>query len=196
MNYLAHLFLADDTPESMLGNLLGDFVKGQNNIKAYSLAIRHGIRCHQQIDAFTDNHSVFRQSKRRVHPDRSRFAGVLIDIFYDHFLATHWSQYSSIPLSEFAQRVYGILEQHRNILPDRLQQAVPFIIRQNWLCSYQSVCGIDNTLQRMSLRIKKPNPLGTGIQDLNAAYDELELDFNEFLPDLIEYVSTLSVSTL
>jgi acyl carrier protein phosphodiesterase len=190
MNYLAHLFLADDTPESLLGSLLGDFMKGQN-ILFYSDAIRQGIKRHQQVDTFTDDHPIFRQSKRRIHLERRRFSGVLVDIFYDHFLAIHWTQYSSMPLTQFTQQVYGVLDRHHAILPERLQQAVPAIISQDWLCSYQTLSGIDYALQRMSLRIKRANLLNEGIQDLNTHYSQLELDFKSFLPDLIQYVATL-----
>jgi acyl carrier protein phosphodiesterase len=182
--------LADDTPESLLGNLLGDFMKGQD-IESYSDAIRQGIKRHQQVDIFTDDHPIFRQSKRRIHPERRRFAGVLVDIFYDHFLAIHWAQYSSIPLSQFTQQVYGVLEQHRNMLPEKLQQSVPVIISQDWLCSYQTLSGIDYALQRMSLRVKRANLLNEGIQDLNTHYRQLEWDFKAFWPDLIRYVATL-----
>lgn len=114
-----------------------------------------------------------------------------MDVFYDHFLAIHWTQYSSTSLNQFTQRVYGVLDQHRAILPERLQRAVPAIISQDWLCSYQTLSGIDYALQRMSLRIKRENPLNEGIQDLNTHYHQLELDFKAFLPDLIQYVATL-----
>lgn len=108
MNYLAHLFLAKDTPESILGNLLGDFAKGEAK-KQYSTAIQQGIELHQQVDIYTDTHRIVREAKRPISLERKRYAGILIDVFYDHFLAKHWMKYSSIPLQYFTQKVYTLL---------------------------------------------------------------------------------------
>ena len=102
MNYLAHLFLSEDIPEGRIGNFLGDFVK-TSPLDQYPLLMRRGIALHHKIDLYTDTHSVVHTSIKRITPDRRRYAGVLIDVFYDHFLAVHWSQYSAIPLHDFAR---------------------------------------------------------------------------------------------
>src|ERR1051325_10142199 len=104
MNYLAHLFLAEDDPESLLGNLLGDFVKGAKK-DDYPDSIRRGIELHRKVDRFTDAHRVVRSSLSLISPARRRFAGVLVDIFYDHLLAKDWQIYSSVPLATFSQKV-------------------------------------------------------------------------------------------
>ncbi|WP_293355003.1 MULTISPECIES: ACP phosphodiesterase [unclassified Microcoleus] len=189
MNYLAHLFLSDRTPASLIGNLLGDFVKG-SAVNLYPDAIRSGIDLHRKVDRYTDCHVIVRSSKSLVCSQRRRFAGVLIDMFYDHFLAKNWLEYSEVPLPDFARGVYQVLQDSRDILPESLQQIVPTIIARDLLCSYREIGGIDIALNRMSARIKWTNNLADGIEDLTVNYQQLESDFRAFFPDLINYAAT------
>ncbi len=188
MNYLGHLYLADDTAESLIGNLLGDFVKGSINQLTYPLAIAQGIKLHRKVDIFTDSHAVFRASARRISAARRRFAGIMIDIFYDHFLAKSWSRYSTIPLQNFSQNVYGILTTNHSLLPERLQRMLPYIVGEDWLTSYRELPAIHQTLNRLSKRFKRQNSLVNSAEELVANYELLEADFHEFFPDLIRYV--------
>ncbi len=188
MNYLAHLFLSDGTPASLIGNLLGDFVKG-SAVNLYSEEIRNGIDLHRKVDRYTDSHAVVRSSKSLVCAQRRRFAGVLIDVFYDHFLAKNWLEYSEVPLRDFSQDVYKILQDNRDILPDSLQRVLPTIIARDLLSSYQEIAEIGITLTRMSARLKRTNNLASGIEDLTANYQRLESDFRDFFPDLIKYAT-------
>lgn len=191
MNYLAHLFLAQDTPESLIGNLLGDFAKGSVEC-LYTVEIRKGIELHRRVDTYTDAHHVFRSSKRLIAKPRSKFSGIMIDVFYDHFLARHWSEYSDIALDDFASRVYKILVDNHAILPEALRQIVPRMKAYNLLVSYQEIQGIDTALKRIATRIKWQNTLGDGIEDLLANYQQIEADFCVFFPELINYVKTYS----
>ncbi|MBW4622122.1 MAG: DUF479 domain-containing protein [Cyanosarcina radialis HA8281-LM2] len=192
MNYLAHLFLSAPTPESLIGNLLGDFVKG--SVKhLYTEEIRRGIDLHRKIDIYTDSHDVVRSSKSFIHPDRRKFAGIIIDIFYDHFLAKNWREYSKVSLPEFTNYVYQVLEANRNTLPDSLQRILPHLIVEDWLTSYREFSGIDRTLKRMSARIKRANNLGDAIEDLQTNYQQFESDFRAFFPDLIDYTKSMTV---
>ncbi|MEP6501097.1 acyl carrier protein phosphodiesterase [Microcoleus vaginatus] len=188
MNYLAHLFLSEGTPESLIGNLLGDFVKG-TALNLYPEEIRKGIDLHRKVDSYTDSHPIVRSSKSLVSSQRRRFAGVLIDVFYDHFLAKNWLEYSEIPLRDFSQDVYKILQDNRDILPDSLQRVLPTIIARDLLSSYQEIAEIGITLTRMSARLKRTNNLASGIEDLTANYQRLESDFRDFFPDLIKYAT-------
>lgn len=187
MNYLAHLFLADGSTESLLGALLGDFVKGSLRDR-YTEGIRRGIELHRKVDTFTDSHEIVRQSKNRISPVRRRFAGIIVDVFYDHFLAKNWHEYSQEPLRHFANRMYDSLLENQAILPDRLQQTLPYMIGQNWLCSYKEIDVIDKVLNRMSQRIKRENSLKHSTEELAENYDQLQADFSSFFPDLINYV--------
>ena len=190
MNYLAHLFLAENTPESRIGNLLGDFVKGSidsyENI--YSPSILQGIINHRKIDFFTDHHPIFLQSKRRISKEKGRFSGIRIDIFYDHFLANNWNLFAEEDLEIFVQKMYNILNDNINILPRRLQQMLPFMIKENWLYSYKDLEGITLTCQRLSRRFKRVNPLAKASEELILNYNELQQDFLVFLPELLNYV--------
>ncbi len=189
MNYLAHLFLADDTPESLLGNLLGDFMKGAVK-EQFSNSIQQGIELHRKIDSYTDSHPVVRNAKHLISLERRRYAGVLLDVFYDHFLAKYWMNYSSITLKDFSKKVYNILWQNQSILPDKLRLAVPKIIEQDWLNSYQEISGIELALNRLARRAKNGNALAEGIEELNAHYQEIDYSFKNFFPDLIIYVKS------
>ena len=192
MNYLAHLLLAENNPESRIGNLLGDFIKGSIDSKnpPYSPAILKGIRTHFKVDKFTDTHEIFKRSKQRIYSSQGRFSVVLIDVFYDHFLANHWQLFSSENLEKFAEHNYIILQKNNHLLPEKLQLILPRIILENWLVSYKKIEGIERTCQRLGKRIKRPNNFAIAHHDLEQNYQELEADFLLFFPQLVKYVNT------
>ena len=192
MNYLAHLLLAENTPESRIGNLLGDFVKGQIEINnsPYNEAIIKGIRTHYKVDCFTDKHVIFKQSKQRIYQSQGRLSAVLIDVFYDHFLANHWQLFSSEKLETFADHIYRTLQKSHHLLPEKLQLVLPRIILENWLVSYRTIEGIERTCQRLGKRIKRANNFAIARYDLQANYQELEADFLSFFPQLVKYIDT------
>ncbi len=188
MNYLAHLYLADNDTESLLGNLMGDFVKGHVD-GHLSPAIQQGIALHRKIDAFTDVHPVFKQSKQRLSPEVRRYGGILVDLFYDHFLARHWDSYAKLPLRHFSQQVYGILLSHYELLPNAMQRSVSYMIRVDLLMSYREITGIDNALRGIGRRLKRANPLASAAKELQRHYPALEADFAAFFPELRCYVA-------
>ncbi len=191
MNYLAHLFLSDGTPESLIGNLLGDFVKGSiENI--YSTQIIKGIYLHRKIDFFTDSHPIFRSSKRLISLNRRKFSGMMIDVFYDHFLAKNWSEYSNIGLNDFTKYVYQVLQENKNILPERLKSILPDMIAYDWLASYRETSTINRAINGLSHRIKRENNLLGGVEELFLNYQQLQVDFSKFFPELIDYTLTVS----
>ena len=194
MNYLAHLYLAKNTPESQIGNLLGDFVKGplKEYETIYSPEIIQGIQTHRQVDCFTDKHPIHIRSKHRIHNSYRRLAGIIIDICYDHFLATHWDLFSPVNLDKFVKNIYLILTKNQTILPDKLKNILPKITSENWLCSYKQISGINLTFVRLSKRLKWENNLATASNELIKNYTELESDFLSFFPQLINYVETLN----
>ncbi|MBE9033059.1 DUF479 domain-containing protein [filamentous cyanobacterium LEGE 11480] len=190
MNYLAHLFLAKPTPEAMIGNLLGDFRTGIP-LDHYSPLVRQGIENHLKIDAFTDHHPIVQADKQSFSKPQRRFAGIMLDVLYDHYLAKHWSNYSRIPLTDFAQGVYQILHRHQDMLPAKLQRALPDMIQNDWLCSYQDLATIEYVLQRIAKRFKRPTPIAQGYTEILTHYATFETGFLTFFPELITYVQTL-----
>lgn len=186
MNYLAHLFLSEWTPQSFIGNLLGDFVKGAVK-HIYTDEIKQGMDLHKKVDIYTDSHRIVRSSQSLISPKNRRFAGVLIDVFYDHFLAKNWAEYSDIPLCDFSQCVYKALQTNQEILPESLKIILTEMIAQDWLTSYSEVRGIDNALKRIANRIKRTNNLADGLEELVSNFEQLESDFYTFFPDLINY---------
>ncbi|MFN7930198.1 MAG: ACP phosphodiesterase [Blastocatellia bacterium] len=187
MNYLAHLYLVENTPESLVGAMLGDFVKGAAKDN-YSPSIQRNIELHRRIDSFTDAHPIVREGKTMVAAERRRFAGVLLDIFYDHFLARHWNHFSSVDLPTFTHNAYAVLHQHHELLPEKLQRMLPFMRAEDWLGSYARTEWVELTLRRMSKRLRRGDPLATGIAELHTHYDRFEADFFTFFPDLRAFV--------
>ncbi len=191
MNYLAHLFLSNGTPESLIGNLLGDFVKGSiENI--YPDEIIKGIYLHRKIDSYTDSHPIFRSSKRLIGINRRRFSGIIIDVFYDHFLAKHWSDYSNVKLGDFTTHVYQVLQENKSILPERLKRILPDMVAHDWLASYKTKIGINRAINGLSMRIKRENNLFGGGEELSLNYLQFQADFSIFFPELIDY--TLAIN--
>src|SRR5882672_709674 len=156
MNYLAHLYLSEPNEEAWLGSLLGDFVKGPLDGR-YSADITRAIALHRKIDSFTDAHPVVLRSKSRISPARRRYAGIMMDMFYDHFLAKYWCEFHDEPLDAFTARIYAILGRRHAMLPERLQRMAPSMAQWNWLGSYADVGSIHTALDRMGRRLTREN---------------------------------------
>ncbi|MFD0994038.1 ACP phosphodiesterase [Tenacibaculum geojense] len=172
----------------MMGNFFADHVRG-NRFQHFPEAIQQGILLHRKIDTFTDNHEIVRISKRRLHERYGHYDGVIIDIFYDHFLAKNWSSYSQIPLAVFVKNVYQLLQKHFSILPKKTQELLPYMIQYDWLYNYQFEKGIDQVLQGMNRRTKGKSQMHLAIEDLQLLNTELENDFLTFFKDLKNYTS-------
>jgi acyl carrier protein phosphodiesterase len=183
MNYLAHLYLAEQSSEGLLGSLLGDFVKGPLNDR-FPETVRRGIALHRAIDSYTDAHPLHLESRNRIAGERRRYAGIIIDVCYDHFLCKNWQDYSDESLDCFAARVYGVLREHHDDLPDRLRQIVPHMIADNWLGSYAELANVGRALEGISRRMTRSNPLAGAVTEIEINYAALEGDFQRFFPEL------------
>lgn len=174
----------------MLGGLLGDFAKG-DIASQYNREMGREILIHRKIDSFTDNHRVVRAARQEFDQTTRRYAGILLDVFYDHVLIKNWSSYSSVPLHDFIGRFYDALVKHDSVLPARLSALAPMMIEQNWLASYQEFSGVEVAISRMSGRLSKNGHLlRDGLLDLRTHYASLCSGFDEFFPELIEFAQT------
>jgi acyl carrier protein phosphodiesterase len=180
---LAHAFLAGDDPGMVLGGLLGDYVKGRLT-RQFEPEIMHGIRLHRWVDAYTDAHPVTRVSRNRFAPPWRRFAGIIVDVCYDHFLARHWPRFADTPLDEFCERVYRILLDNHHRLPPRLQAFAPHMVGEHLLGAYRRLDAVERTLQRLSRRFKRPTDLSLAMAQVRCHYPRLEDDFLAFFPDV------------
>lgn len=187
MNFLAHLYLSPPSPDALIGSLLGDFVKGPVERAGYNDEITHAIRLHRAIDTFTDAHPMFAASKARVGPVRRRYAGILVDLFYDHFLARHWRDYHDEALEDFAIDIYGVLLDRAADLPEPAGRMVMYMARQNWLVSYREVDEVGAALERMGRRLTRGNALLGSAEDLEADYAGFETDFRAFMPEVTAF---------
>lgn len=186
MNYLGHLRVAPTDPLVRIGNLLGDFMQGVE-LAALPAPLRVGVEQHRALDRFTDAHPAFRRSRGRVPPRLRRFAGVLVDVFYDHFLARDWHRWGDgRPLPEFTAEVYRDLRQHAGLLPERLARAAPRMAQHDWLGSYGDLALVDVTLARMAGRLRRASPLAEGGAVLRANHAALADDFAAFFPAVLE----------
>ena len=194
MNFLAHLYLADRQPDALLGSLMGDFVKGPLEGR-FSAELTRALAQHRKVDAFTDAHPIVRASRGRVAPARRRFAGILVDVFYDHFLALHWEDYADEPLEAFTREVYALLRTREAILPERLRLIAPRMAQLDWLGSYRRVEAVHVALDRMGERLKRGNALLGAGEELTANYAGLQADFRAFFPEVVRFAEDLGSSS-
>ena len=189
MNFLTHLFLTRDAPGLLVGNLMGEFVKGRLDGR-FPADIEQGILLHREIDSFAGQNRNFLRSKRRLDQSFGHYRGVLVDLFYDHFLAAHWEDYAHVSLSFFISDAWRVLCEHEEFLPHKLRRIIPFLFR-DWLPSYSSIGGIAAVLHRMSrFRLKRANRLWEGAEALSRHYGGLYGDFREFFPELLAFSKT------
>jgi acyl carrier protein phosphodiesterase len=186
VNYLAHLYLSEPTEDAWLGSLLGDFVKGPLDGR-HGEEVTRAIILHRKIDTFTDAHPVVLQSKSRISAQRRRYAGIMIDMFYDHFLAKYWDEFHDEPLGQFTTRIYALLDQRHSALPEKLQRMAPHMAQLDWLGSYADISSIHTALDRMGRRLTRENRLLNSADELAQNYAGLEADFRAFLPQVRQF---------
>ena len=188
MNWLAHIYLSEPDPAFRIGNLLPDILPHPQFSKLLG-NFQRGIRMHRRIDAFTDAHPVVKQSIRRIGPPFHRYAGVLVDVFYDHILACEWPAYSSQPLSEYVVGVYHSFETLKHQLPPEVWQSLESMRHSDLLGSYRELSGIAAALNRLASRLRRPLPLGDATAILENHYDSFRTDFEAFFPALRAHVA-------
>lgn len=187
MNHLAHLYLSRHSEEMMVGNFIADAVKGRKYLE-YEEQIAKGILMHRAIDSFTDSNDIVHHSKKFLRGRYGLFSSILVDLFYDHFLAVNWIDYSDKPLSEFAEQCYKVFERFLAMMPERNRMMFPYMQKENWLLNYAGKSGIRRSLNGMSRRIKNHPGIENGYQELELYYEELNKDFKAFFPLLEGHV--------
>lgn len=187
MNFLAHVYLSGDHPKIMVGNFIGDFVKGKNYNTQFEPGIAKGIELHRLIDVFTDHHPTVQKSKERLRPKYRHYAGVVVDIFYDHLLAVNWEQYHSMSLSTFAQMVYQIMDDHGTVLPPEVGRMLPYMKKDNWLLNYSTFYGIEQSLNGMARRTRYESKMEEAIDELKEFHEDFNTEFQIFFPELKRY---------
>ena len=186
MNFLAHIYLSFGDKEITLGNFFADHIRG-NKFKHFPEKIQKGILLHREIDTYTDSHPIAKQSSKRLHKNYSHYSRVIVDIFYDHFLAKNWSNYSDVPLEKYVDDFYDLLEDNYSILPLATQRMMPYMITDNWLLSYSSLKGISKVLDGMNRRTKNKSKMNFAVLDLEEHYEAFENEFVLFFEELITF---------
>lgn len=183
MNFLAHIYLSGSSDLVKIGNFMADGIRGKD-FESYDLEIQKGILLHRQIDTFTDAHPIFRSSTKRLHENYHHYSGVIVDVFYDHFLAKNWQCYSDEKLEDFVADFYKSLHQNYDALSLKTQDMLPYMVKYNWLVSYQTVQGIQSILTQMDNRSKNKSRMQYAVAELRTYYTEFEAEFTTFFEDL------------
>ncbi len=188
MNFLAHVFLGNAQPSAIVGQLCGDFVRG-SKLDGFSEPVQAAIRHHRSVDSYTDRHEINLGARELFASPHRRFAGIIVDVVYDHFLATDWDTYSDVPLQEYVDLVHESLASHESMLPDNLKRFAPILQSQKILQNNQHRSHIDLTLKRLSQRRKSMLPLASAAPFLWQRETELKRAFDAFFPQLIAFAS-------
>ncbi len=186
MNFLAQTHLSPDNDEIIFGNFIADAVKGKSYL-VYRQDIVVGILLHRSIDVFTDRHPLVRNSKSIIRNSFGKYSGIVVDIYYDHFLARNWELYHSDELSKFSTKIYFILAQRFLLLPTRVRRMLPFLIAQNWLSGYANLSDLQRVFNGMDRRTNHVSGMENAVTVLEENYELLYSDFKEFYAELEVY---------
>ncbi|WP_203300802.1 ACP phosphodiesterase [Marinobacter sediminum] len=183
MNHLAHVFLAPDSPEARVGSILGDFTRGID-VSLLPVPVQQGIRHHRAVDSFTDQHPEVLASKAIFSRQRRRFAGVALDILYDHYLLRHWQRFSQTDRGIFVEGIYQELQRNEHLMPEKMAQVTRRMVEHDWFGAYRDLESIGYALDRVAGRIRFANKFTGMIDEIRANDVELEKRFLRFFPDL------------
>ena len=195
MNYLAHLHLSARSTHAIVGNLMGDFRKHLTGT-ALPADVLLGIENHCLVDRFTDSHPIIQELKQVFSSKRRRFAGIILDVAFDHFLSRYWHRFHDQERLDYICYSYGCLERGRHLMPSRMQHVVHYMITEDWLGSYIELVGIGFSLDRISHRIRFKNNLYGAVEEVERHYAELESGFLEFFPQLIDHVNLYHITAV
>ena len=188
MNFLGHLLVSGDDPLVITGNFMADAVKGRD-LSRYPLPVQRGIRLHRHIDTFTDTHAITLTGRERLRAHCGKYAGVALDLFYDHIIASEWDALRAEPLPVFAQRMYGVLNANIALMPERTRYMLPFVIKNDWLCSYATIAGTGRALAGLSRRVPRGEVLAGSEVVLAAHIISYRSECLLFLRDLNEFLA-------
>jgi acyl carrier protein phosphodiesterase len=188
MNFLSHLHLSGDSEGLIIGNYIADSVKGSAYNK-FSHEIQQGILLHRKIDTFTDTHPIVEQSKKRLREKYKKYSSVIVDIYYDHYLAINWKDYSTVDLQDFSNNIYKIVERHHDIFPKKSQRFTSYMMQYNILYAYSTLDGIEQVLKGMACRSIFESKMEYAIEDLKEHYHLFGEEFKSFYPELKRYVN-------
>jgi acyl carrier protein phosphodiesterase len=189
VNFLAHIYLSGDSGEIKMGNIIGDYVKG-NQFNQYPDLIRKGILMHRDIDSYTDAHPLVKQTNKFFVERFRKYSGIVTDIFFDHFLARQWSRYSPVDFNDYVKGIYHLIKGEWSWLPEEMHSFANRCMENNWIKSYAQPDGIEHVLYMMSLRTSLPRESVFAGKVLRENYSELEALFFEFFPQLINFIET------
>lgn len=186
MNYLAHAYLSFNDPETVVGNMISDFVKGKQK-DDYAINITRGIMLHRAIDSYTDAHPATSKAKEFFRPFYRLYSGAFVDIVYDHFLANDSFIFSETDLSAFSQKTYRILDSHIEVLPSRFGAMLPYMKQHDWLFNYRYTWGIANSFRGLVHRAQYIDDSNTAFEVFEKNYAALQDCYNEFMPDVTRH---------
>lgn len=194
MNFLAHIYLSGNNELMKIGNFMADGIRGKE-YESYPSDIQKGIMLHRAIDTFTDSHPIFRQGTKRLHEKYHHYAGVILDVIYDHFLAKNWKHYSDENLENYAAAFYQSLDRNYDLLSEKTKILLPIMKDHNWLVSYATFEGISHILFNMDRRTGNASGMASAKEELVAYYSEFEFEFTTFFED-IRAMATEKLATL
>lgn len=190
MNYLSHIFLSGDNEDIILGNFLGDYVKGnlqKLDQTLYSKEVILGLKLHRQIDTFTDSHPVVKKSISRVRPHFHKFSGIVIDMFYDHIFAKNFHHFSDIALEDFSMSFYDLLRKREDEIPSALDRMVISMTTRDWLTNYSNLDGLRWSLKGIASRISYQSGIENATEVIEKNYPLFEEDFFHFFPEIQQF---------
>lgn len=188
MNFVGHIYLSGENEKLAIGNFIGDYVKGRKH-ESYPDEVQKGILIHRDIDATMDAHPAFLATRELFREDYGRYAGVIVDMAFDHILTKNWNDWHPTPLRRFTRNFYKILIKNFRVLPTPVKEFLPFMIQSNRLYSYSNLKGIEKALSIMSTYTSLPDNHQQAIMVLKSHEKEIAQHFYKLLGDLSVYLN-------
>lgn len=191
MNYLAHVIFGLPDVHLVAGSFLADHIKG--DVSKLPERFRAGVILHRKIDSFVDDHPIVFQSKQLISKSYRRYAGILVDIFYDYFLTKHWTKYTNFPFGEVSLFTSMAVNNYSELIPSTFMTAVKRLEKIHWLEAYGSVEGVRSSIARVSSRGRRKHLLEDADLELIKSYDLFEKHFLECMPLICTYANSVKI---